>query len=256
MDKAAQEFLKFRDIIARLRNPDGGCPWDIKQTHESLKPYLLEECYETLEAIDSNPEALCGELGDVLLQIFLHSQIASESKKFDIGDVVEKVSTKIVSRHPHVFGDEKAHSAEQVKQTWEQNKKSKLKEGESVLDSVPKSLPGCARAYRIGEKAAALGFDWTNSTEVKGKIEEEVKEFLAAPKGSKNHTEELGDLLFAIVQYARKEGINAEDALSQACAKFQDRFRKVELMAGNRIKEMPLHELEALWQKAKKEAQK
>lgn len=253
MEKAAQEFLKFRDIIARLRNPNGGCPWDIKQTHSSLKPFLLEECYETLEAIDSNPESLCGELGDVLLQIFLHAQIASETKRFDIGDVVETISTKIVSRHPHVFGSEKAGTAEEVKETWEQNKKKKLKEDESILDSIPKSLPGCARAFRIGEKAAALGFDWANSQEVKGKIEEEVQEFLSAPKGSANHKEELGDLLFAIVQYARKEGINAEEALSQACSKFQNRFRKVELKAGNRIKEMSLQQLEAIWQEVKKE---
>ncbi len=252
MEKAAAEFIKFRDIIARLRDPNGGCPWDLKQTHESLKPFLLEECYETLEAIDSNPEALCGELGDILLQIFLHAQIASEAKKFNIGDIIETVSTKMVSRHPHVFGSDKAGTAEEVKETWEQNKKKKLNADESVLDSVPKSLPSCARAFRLGEKAAALGFDWEKSADVKGKIEEEVKEFLIAPKGSKNHKEELGDLLFAVVQYARKEGINAEDALSQACSKFQDRFRKVEIKAGNRIKEMSLQELEQLWQEAKK----
>jgi tetrapyrrole methylase family protein/MazG family protein len=252
MDKAAQEFIKFREIIARLRNPNGGCPWDIKQTHKSLKPFLLEECYEALEAIDSNPGALCGELGDVLLQIFLHAQIASETKNFDIGDVVEQISTKIVSRHPHVFGDVKAGSAEEVKQTWEQNKKKSLKADQSVLDSIPKSLPGCARAFRLGEKAAALGFDWPDSNAVKGKIEEELGEFLAASKGSDNHTEELGDLLFAIVQYARKEGINAEDALAQACSKFQERFRKVEIMAGEGIKSMSLEQLEELWKEAKK----
>lgn len=252
MDRAAEAFIKFRDIIAKLRNPVGGCPWDIEQTHESLKPFLLEETYEVLEAIDSNNGALRGELGDVLLQIFLHSQIASETKSFDIADVIEGISTKIVARHPHVFGDTVANTAKEVKENWERIKKKDLKENESVLDSVPKALPACARAQRLGEKAAAIGFDWEKSADVKEKVREEVSEYLETSSKSKQATEEFGDLLFSLVQFARKEGINAEEALSVACRKFQTRFRKVEIEAGSRMRDMSLEELETLWQKAKK----
>ncbi len=251
MDKAAEAFIKFREIIAKLRNPVGGCPWDIEQTHESLKPFLLEETYEALEAIDSNKAALCGELGDVLLQIFLHSQIASESKSFDIGDVIEGISTKIVARHPHVFSDTVAKTAAEVKENWEKIKKKDLKANESVLDSVPKALPACARAQRLGEKAAAIGFDWKKSSDVKDKIREEVIEYLETSPKSREAAEEFGDLLFSLIQYGRKEGINAEEALSGACRKFQTRFRKVEVEAGSKMKDMSLEALETLWQKAK-----
>lgn len=251
MEKAAFEFLRLKEIIQKLRDPQKGCPWDIEQTHKSLKPYLLEECYEVLEAIDSDPQALCAELGDILLQVFLHAQIASEEDRFDIAQVFEMISNKLIERHPHVFGDEKASSAKEVKKIWEQNKKKRLKPDQSALDSIPKSLPGCARAMRMGEKAAALGFDWNTSSESKKKIEEEVHEFLEAKAGSAHQKEELGDLLFAIVQYARKEGIQAEEALAEACNKFHKRFKQVELTAGLHLKQMSLEQLEALWQQAK-----
>ncbi len=251
MDKSAEEFLKFKEIIARLRNPDGGCPWDLEQTHESLKPFLLEECYEVIEAIDTNPDKLGDELGDLLLQVFLHCQIASESGKFDLETVIKGVSTKMVSRHPHVFGDVVAKTAAEVKENWERIKKKDLSSKESVLDSVPNPLPALAKAHRMGEKAAALGFDWKQADDVKDKIKEEVLEFLETSPKSKEADEEFGDLLFALAQYARKSGINAEDSLNKACRKFKGRFKKVEARAGDEIKETALEVLEEYWQESK-----
>ncbi len=251
MNKTAEEFLKFKDIIAKLRDPNGGCPWDLKQTHESLKPYLLEEVYEVLEAIDTKPDKICEELGDVLLQVFLHSQIASESKNFDITDVIKAISDKIVERHPHVFGSVIVKTAEEVKENWEKIKNKDLNKSESILDSVPAPLPALAKAQRMGEKAAVVGFDWKEAKDVISKIQEEIEEFHAEKKGSKEATEEFGDLLFALTQFARKSGINAEDALNQSCYKFKERFKKVEKMAGPKIKDMSLDKLEELWQSVK-----
>lgn len=242
---------KFRDVIAKLRDPNGGCPWDLEQTHETLKPYIIEETYEVIDAIDNNRGKLCEELGDVLLQVVLHAQLANEAKQFDLEQVIKQVTEKIVSRHPHVFGDVVAKSSAEVLKNWEQIKKSEKKGKESVLDSIPRAMPALLRAQRMGEKAARLGFDWNDTEGVKAKIQEELAEFLAEPPNSPQAQEEFGDLLFALAQFARKSNYNSEDLLAKACDKFAARFKRLEKRAGERMKDMSLDELESIWQELK-----
>ncbi|MDR2432056.1 MAG: nucleoside triphosphate pyrophosphohydrolase [Candidatus Margulisbacteria bacterium] len=227
-----KEFSRLHGIIARLRAPDG-CPWDREQTHATLKPYLLEEAYETLDALDKNdPALLCEELGDLLLQIILHSVIAEEKKEFSLSEVAQTVADKMVRRHPHVFAGAKVSGQQEIWQNWEQIKKAEKTAGpaQSILDSIPRQLPALLRAEKIQKKAARAGFDWDETEPILEKIIEEIKEFTAATaSGSRAKIiDEFGDILFSLVNLARKLDIDAEDALRLAAQKFEDRFRYIE----------------------------
>ncbi len=257
----------FADLVAilhRLRSP-GGCPWDAEQTHESLRPYLIEEAYEVLEAIDASDDAeLRDELGDLLLQVVFHSELASERSAFDIGDVVENICAKLVRRHPHVFADVKVGSAAEVERNWSEIKKieraGRGQERSSVLDGVPRALPALTRAHRLGEKASSVGFDWSAAAEVRLKVAEELAEADAAAAAGDPDAfeEELGDLLFAIASWARLSDLHAEHALEGALAKFSERFRALEREMdeqGRDMKTCSPDELEAAWQHTKRRLQ-
>ena len=250
-------FDAFVAIVAKLRDPNGGCPWDLEQTHQSLKPYLIEESYETLDSIDHAPEKLPEELGDVLLQVVLHAQLGSDAKTFSISDVVRIVSEKMVDRHPHVFGDKKVSGSADVLRNWEQRKKEKLKKDQSILDGVPRGMPALLRAQRVGEKVARVGFEWRNIEEVRDKVLEEVKEFVAEavnPKAERAHVEsEFGDILFALTQLARRLGMSSEDLLQKSTDKFMRRFKEVERRAGPDIKTLGVEKLDTIWEQVKAE---
>lgn len=244
---------KLRSIVKRLRDPKRGCPWDLAQTHHSLKKHLIEEAYEVISAIDEgSKDSLKEELGDLLLQVFLHAQIAEDNGEFTIDDIAEGISNKLIERHPHVFGDEKAGSAEEVKMEWEKRKGERSKRNQSPFKGIPKHLPSLAKARRMGEKAAAWGFDWPDCKSIQGKVREEVEEFVNAQESSKELEEEYGDLLFALCQLGRKLGLDAEDALSRACNKFERRYialRKLQRERG--IGDDNLEELNRLWEEVK-----
>lgn len=244
-------------IIARLRAPDG-CPWDKEQTHQTLRGNLLSESYEVLEALDKGEaNELCEELGDLLLQIVLHAQIAKDGGEFQIGDVVEGISTKIIRRHPHIFGSRKVKDAEEVMHNWEELKKQEREAGKSMLAGVPKQMPALAYAYEISRRAVRVGFEWENLDGVIDKIQEEVKEIKEA--GSREEkAQEIGDLLFTLVNYARWEGVDPEAALREANHKFYRRFAKVEDLARKRKKDLQklsLKDWDDLWEEAKKEVE-
>ena len=272
----ADRFDELIQLMAKLRAPDG-CPWDRKQTHESLKPYLLEETYEVLETIDKQDDGkLREELGDLLLQILFHAQIAAERQVFSIEDVMQLLSDKLVRRHPHVFGPkgDGALTPDQVYSNWEQIKKSERQQSgrsESVLDGVPKTLPALLRAFQIQARASRVGFDWPQNGEgvhqVMGKVKEEIEELTEA-YGARNdqagdaeriaaqrHLEdEMGDVLFSLVNLARFLKFNPEDALRRATDRFADRFHFVEAetaRTGRTLDSMTLDEMDALWKKAK-----
>jgi MazG family protein len=249
-----QAFTKLLEIMNRLRSE---CPWDRQQTHLSLRQYLLEETYEALDALDSgDDEHLRKELGDVLLQVVFHAEIAAERKQFDIREVIEQLNEKLIRRHPHVFGDGAAETAKDVSQNWESIKKNS--EGkESYLDGIPLAMPAMIRAQNIQRKAGAVGFDWENPAQVFAKIKEEVGEAEAEfIKGNTaGVTEEIGDLLFAIVNFLRHIHLNGEDALRQANHKFEQRFRRMEKLLkseGRDIQKMTLSELDGYWEKIKR----
>ena len=251
------EFQSLIDIVARLRGP-GGCPWDAEQTHESLKRNLLEECYEALEAIDEqSPAELAEELGDILVQVAFHADIARESGDFDVADVITAINRKLVRRHPHVFGDTKADDARQVERNWEQLKAEERRQAgrpePSAMDSVPGALPALSAAQLIQDRAARSGFDWDDVGGVLDKIVEEIGEFRAA--GSpEERAAEFGDILFALVNLARWSGIQAEDALRQSNGRFRSRYREMERIAreqGVEFAGLTLDDKEALWQRAK-----
>lgn len=248
-------FLKLVDIVASLRDKDHGCPWDIKQTPESLVPNFIEELYEAVEAIeDKDDEALQEELGDLLLHIVFQAQIAREKGNFGIEEVLETICGKLIRRHPHVFGDLLIADADGVKMNWERIKKQEKTERESVLDGIPRALPALIQAHRIQEKAASVGFDWQDLKPVLAKVEEEHEELLEAlgTKDEEAVREELGDLLFSIVNLARKLGIDAEAALKDTTRKFYRRFRYVEAQYTNGdIHEASLAELDVHWESAK-----
>jgi len=242
--------------MARLRS-ERGCPWDREQTLESLRSYLIEETYELLDAIDQKDrQAQCEELGDVLLQIVFQSQIAAEEGWFDVYDVIHQLAEKLIRRHPHVFGTQKAETSADVIVTWEKQKK-KEKSQNSVLDGVPRSLPALLQTHRLSDRAARVGFDWKKPEQVLEKMHEEFGELQEA-LGEKDAPEkaawELGDLLFAATNLARHLGLCAEDLLREANRRFSDRFRLVESLARERqvdIKSADLETLESLWQEAK-----
>jgi tetrapyrrole methylase family protein / MazG family protein len=270
----SKSFDDLVQLMARLRAPDG-CPWDRKQTHESLKPYLVEEAYEVLEAIDhTDITRLREELGDVLLQVIFHAQIGTEQETFSIEDVIHALAEKLVRRHPHVFGtaDQKQErlNADDVKVRWEQIKRNEREEkgqDSSALEGVPRTLPALLRAYQVQARAARVGFDWPDLPPVLGKLEEELQEFRdamaastvvtsSASKEAQEHVEsELGDVLFTIVNIARFLKINPEEALRKTINRFIDRFQYIETqaaLAGRSLQDMSLEEMDALWEDAKR----
>jgi tetrapyrrole methylase family protein/MazG family protein len=218
------------EVVARLRAP-GGCPWDREQTHESLRPYLLEETYELLEAIDSGDDAkIMEELGDLLLQVAMHAEIAAEEGRFDAARVSEAVAAKMVKRHPHVFGDTSAANAEEVLRNWEHQKAHEARKAgkeESVVDRVPATLPALAWALGLQKRAARVGFDFRSPNEAAEAVAEEARELAAAPD-AKQAFDEMGDLLFAVVSLSRRLKVNPEDALRVAGQRFRTRFSRAE----------------------------
>ena len=248
-----RKFDSLVAVIARLRGPDG-CPWDKEQTHASLRIHLLSECYEVLEALDGNDsDKLCEELGDLLLQIVLHAQIAADNGKFEIGDVIKGINTKIIHRHPHVFGDGQAATAEEVMHNWEALKQEE-KEGEtSVLEGVPKQMPALAYAYEISRRAVRVGFEWENLEGVIDKLLEEIREIKDA-ESREEKAREFGDLLFTLVNFARWQEIDSESALREANDKFYRRFTRMEALCRKReleLAKMSFEEMDTLWEEVK-----
>ena len=263
MPTAGEKFQKLVDIMARLRAP-GGCPWDREQTFDTIKPYLLEETYEVLDAIDArNWSELTGELGDLVLQAVFFSEIAEEQKLFSIGDALDAINEKLIRRHPHVFGEETAHTAGDVKRIWGEvkaaEKNAKKQEGAphaGLLDAVPRALPALVEAQQLTSRAAHVGFDWDNADQVLEKLHEELDEFARARRGdSQTGLEgELGDLLFVLVNLARFVKVDPEQALRKTNAKFRERFGYIERKLGERGKTpeaATLAEMDALWEESK-----
>lgn len=256
--KHMEKFNELIDIINTLRSPEG-CPWDREQTHHSLKPFAIEEAHEVAEAVDSgDPEQLADELGDLLLQVVLHSQIGKEEGTFTIDDVLDSVNSKMIRRHPHVFGDEKVSGTGEVLQNWEAIKKKEKakKDHKSALDGIPLSLPGLYRAAKIQKKAARVGFDWPDTQGPLEKIKEEIDEFAAEVEGTDRMAmiEEFGDILFSLVNLSRKMDFDAEDALRMSTSKFERRFRHVETMAEQEkiaLLDCDLEGLDKFWDRAK-----
>lgn len=259
MASASEAIERLLSIMERLRGPDG-CPWDREQTMESLRPYVLEETYEVLEAIDAgDPREHCEELGDLLLQIVFQAQLAREAGSFDFADVAEAISRKLVSRHPHVFGDANVKDAEAVLRQWVALKREEKRakgRGESVLEGVPREMPALARADRLTEKASRIGFDWPEASGAREKVAEELAELdEAAAGGDPRRVEhEVGDLLFAVVNLSRKLGVHPEEALRGTIGRFVSRFGHVERELARRG--IPhggatLAEMDALWEEAK-----
>jgi MazG family protein len=251
-----ERFERLVAIMARLRGPDG-CPWDREQSFDTIKPYLLEETYEVLEAIDKRDwAALADELGDLLLQAVFFAQMAAEEDKFRIDDSIDAIVQKLIRRHPHVFADGEAKTADDVKRRWDEikadEKKSKGEPARGLLESVPRNLPALVEAQQIASKAAGVGFDWENAGQVLEKLDEELEELAAAREGgSREELEgEVGDLLFVIVNLARFLKVDPEQALRRTNAKFRKRFAHVE--AGAKLPGATIAEMEALWQEAKR----
>lgn len=248
-----KEFYRLVEIMDILRG-ENGCPWDKKQTLESLKSPFLEEVYEVVEAMDIGGEELCGELGDLLLHIVFQAKIAKENKEFDIEDVSREICEKLIRRHPHIFSNVKVETSEEVAINWEKIKKQEKlhKDRKSILDGIPKGLPALLKAEKIQKKVANYGFDWDNSEDVYKKVEEELEEVNEAvlEKNMDHIEEEIGDLMFAITNYARHLGINSSEALRKSTNKFEKRFRYIEENCN--IEDKNLETMEKLWEEAKK----
>ncbi len=257
---ALQELI---DVVAKLRSPNGGCPWDLAQTPESLTPYVIEEAYEVVDAIKSGDKNhVAEELGDLLLQVVLQAQIYGESGDFTLKQVAEGITQKLIRRHPHVFGDVSVQSVDEVKQNWEEIKADE--KGESAADSkklskklggYTRKLPPLMATMKISKKAADVGFEWDDIDGVWEKYEEELGEFkqALAEESPERQQEELGDLLFSVLQLARWNNLDPSEALQGTNKRFIQRFQKMEAFAERPLSEYSLLELEALWQKAKKE---
>ncbi|MEY4669000.1 MAG: nucleoside triphosphate hydrolase [Pseudomonadota bacterium] len=277
--KSAEALATFLDVIAQLRNPTGGCPWDLKQTFESLRSCLIEESYEVADAVEAGEEAVREELGDLMSIIALYARIAEERGSFSFASVVEGITDKLIRRHPHVFGDLKVSGEEEVLKNWEAIKEKERAaqpaKPKGLLDGLPRSMPALQKCHEIGVRCARVGFDWTTTQGVAEKVREELGEFLAELPDPANPSsnvagkpfnkalvfEEFGDLLFTLAQESRHLGFNAEEALVAANAKFMTRFKHLEQIATEENPEKPLathttDELEALWQQAKKRAAK
>ena len=252
MKNKAKAFIRLVEIMDRLREE---CPWDKKQTIDSLRYLTIEEMYELSDAIlDKNMDEIKKELGDLMLHIVFYSRIASEKKHFDITDVLDSISDKLIHRHPHIYGDVVANDVKQVKENWE---KLKLKEGKkSVLEGVPKSLPAIVKAYRIQEKVRGIGFDWQNKNQVWDKFQEEIEEFQREEKNndSEKMEEEFGDVLFSLVNYSRFVNINPEDALEKTNKKFIRRFQFMEQKIkedGLDLSKLSFEQMNTFWDMAK-----
>ncbi|MDE3138088.1 MAG: nucleoside triphosphate pyrophosphohydrolase [Acidobacteriota bacterium] len=279
--RAGRRFEKLVEVQARLRAP-GGCPWDREQTHDSLRPYLLEEAYEVLEALDSGDDRrIVSELGDLLLQVVFHAQLASEEGRFDVGDVADAIREKLIRRHPHVFGAARARDSAEVLKRWEELKAEERRaegrpERASLLDGVPKNLPALSEAFQLTRRASNVGFDWQSLEGVLEKLEEEAHELRREARGLRRAgrgarrgrpapprenrkarariEEEAGDLLFVAANIARFLGLDPEITLKKANRKFADRFRSMERQAarrGGRLAGLSPEELERLWNRAK-----
>ncbi len=257
IEKNLPPLEKLKKISEILRS-ENGCPWDKEQTFSSMKPYLIEEAYEVYDAIDSGSmDDLREELGDVLYQIYAHSQIASETGEFTIDDVAEGISEKLIRRHPHVFADENAEDSQAVLNRWEQIKKEEKSSRKSVLEGVPAHLPALLMAYRMQEKVSHIGFDWESVDDAVMKIDEELEEFKEVVKQQDREKmiDEAGDILFSIVNVLRHQKIDPEEALRKSSAKFKKRFMCLESEAEKAekdIHQMSLQELDELWEKCKK----
>lgn len=267
LSDAREAFQGLVETIWRLRQPDG-CPWDRKQTHASIAKNMIEEAYEAVDCIEANDVAhLREELGDVLMQVVLHAQIAADAGEFSMADVAEDINQKLIRRHPHVFGDAAAHDADEVLAIWdsvklaEKDAKDKASERagekpEGLLDGVPTSLPALMQAQKVSRKAAAVGFEWETVQDVWEKVAEERAEFEREEPGTQEREMEFGDVLFALVNVARKEGIDAESALRASTAKFRSRWQAMEGLAHQRgvaIDVMSTRELNDLWDEVKRE---
>jgi XTP/dITP diphosphohydrolase len=251
------------NVVAKLRNPDGGCPWDLGQTPETLTPYVIEEAYEVVDAIrEGDRNAIAEELGDLLLQVVLQAQIFSESGDFSLKEVALGISQKLIRRHPHVFGDVSVQSVDEVRQNWERIKA--IEKGESVaeqqklskkLSSYAKKLPPLTAAMKISQKAADAGFEWENIDGVWGKFHEELGEFqhALAEETPEHQQAEFGDVLFSLIQLARWHNIDPSAALQGTNQRFIQRLQKMEMFADRPLTDYSLNELEALWQEAKKQ---
>ena len=264
--RETQDVNRLLEIMARLRDPQRGCPWDLEQDFASIAPYTLEEAYEVAEAIERQvPEELRDELGDLLFQVVFHAQMAREKGWFAFDDVVQAICEKLVRRHPHVFGDEKIADANEQTLAWERHKaRERAEKGApaagGVLDGIPLALPALVRAQKLQRRAARTGFDWSDTGDVVDKLEEELDELrqaLAEGESPERVREELGDLMFSAVNLARFLDADAESLLRSANGKFETRFRIVERLADEQqrdVRDCTLDELEAFWQRAKREA--
>ncbi len=248
------QFATLIDIIARLRAPDG-CPWDRKQTHASLRENLLGECYEVLEALDeADSGKLCDELGDLLMQIVLHAQIATEAGEFELGDVLAGINTKLIRRHPHIFGSTKVKDVEEVRHNWEALKQEEREAGTSILASVPQQMPALGYSQEIQRRVVQVGFDWEDIDGVIDKLVEEVSE-LKQTESQEQRAQEFGDLLFTLVNIARRLEVDSEAALREANRKFYRRFSYMEEVCHKRglnLSLLSFDEQNALWEEAKK----
>ncbi len=256
LPKDLSQFTTLVDIIARLRAPDG-CPWDKKQTHASLRENLLEECYEVLEALDEgNAGKLCDELGDLLMQVVLHTQIATEAGEFELGDVVNSITTKLIHRHPHIFGSKKVKNAEEVALNWEVLKQEERR-GTSILASAPKQMPALGYSQEIQRRVTQVGFDWEDIDGVIEKLTEEISELKRADSQERK-AQEFGDLLFTLANIAHRLGIDLEAALREANQRFYRRFSYMEEVCRQRgvnLRELSFDEQNALWEEAKRKFQ-
>ncbi len=254
LPKNLSQFATLVDIIARLRAPDG-CPWDREQTHASLRENLLEECYEVLEALDEGDAGeLCTELGDLLMQVVFHSQIAAEAGEFELGEVIRSINNKLIQRHPHVFGSLKVKDADEVLVNWEALKKEERGADTSLLASVPRQMPALACSQEIQSRVARVGFDWEDIDGVIDKLVEEVSEFKQAESPQQKEAE-FGDMLFTLANIARRLGIDLEAALREANRRFYRRFSGMEEVCRERgldFSRLSFDEQNALWEEAKK----
>jgi ATP diphosphatase len=260
---AGQALARLLGIMRRLRDASTGCPWDIEQDFQSIAPYTLEEAYEVAEAItqldsEGGPRVLESELGDLLFQVVFHAQMGSERQWFDFASVATAIADKLVERHPHVFAEAARGSTTELNRAWEDQKareREQKGEADSELSDVPLALPALARAAKLGKRAGRVGFDWTDAAGVRAKVEEELREMDELPADAQERrTEELGDLLFAAANWARHQGINPEESLRLANAKFERRFRGMEKLARQRARvlgELSAAEWDALWNEVK-----
>ena len=256
----AHPIEKLIKVMEHLRDPDNGCPWDLEQNSQSIAPHTIEEAYEVADAIQRNDmKDLREELGDLLLQPIYHAQMASEDGTFDIYDVIEDITNKMIHRHPHVFGDQEANTAADVNELWDKRKALEKPDqtNKSALDGVAQALPALLRAQKLQNKAAKVGFEWEKPERALDKLEEEIAEMREAlEKGTiEEKTEELGDLLFVLANFGRMLGINPETALRNCNNKFESRFKGIEedlKLKNKKMEDTPLEELEDLWQEQKK----